>query len=136
MTPEVETLVTPGFGWVFQWREDGWWRDLDRAQLREEEAGEYVADRDDWVRWTGTLPICQGRGLSLDGRPRWFLVHGELPLTGAAHVRLRDGTEPAVMTLGRIWVCEWFSGTQDATVTVGEQTSVMPLERIRALKDL
>ena len=136
MRPGIDTLVTPGFGWVFQWREDGWWRDLDREQLRDEEAGGYVAEQDDRVRWTGTLPVCLGRGLSLDDRPRWFLVHGELLLTGAAHVRLRDGTEPAVLTLGRIWVCEWFSSTQDATVTVGGRASVMPFERVRALKDL
>jgi hypothetical protein len=136
MTPEVETLVLPGFDWVFQWRDDGHYRDLDPEQFRDEQAGRFVPPDDDWIPWTGTTSNCQGRGGSISPTtPRWFLLSGELPQAGAAHVRLHDGTQPAVVTLGRIWICEWFSRVQDATVTVGDRTWVMPFKRLRDLHD-
>ena len=48
MTREIETRKLPGFGWILQWRGDGFWRDLDYAQH------EGPSAEDEWVRWTGT----------------------------------------------------------------------------------
>jgi hypothetical protein len=135
MRSAVETLVLPGFGWVFQWRDDGYWRHLDPEQFRDEQAGTIVPADDDWIRETGTA-WCEARGDVRSDKPRWFFLHGELPPGSSAHVRLRDGTEPVVLTVGGIWVCEWFSRVQDATVTVGEETFAMLFERIHELSNL
>lgn len=125
-TPKVETLVLPLSGWVLQWRTDGWWREVQPAQFRAEQAGEAVPD-DDWVRWTGKL-IRAAKGGSGSGAPRWWLIYDELPLAEEPHVLLGDGTGPPIVILGRIWACEWFSPGQQVTVTVGRERWVVPFD--------
>ena len=134
MTAAVETLVLPLSGRVFQWRQDQTWRELDPEQLCDETAGRFVPDEDEWVHSTGTL-YRQGRGGGWTGEPTWWLVYDELPPGGTPQVRLPDGTEPPVVTLGGIWMCEWVSLPQPATVTVGSESWVVPYERPRFYPD-
>jgi hypothetical protein len=104
----VETLVMPLSGWVFQWRSDGWWRELSTDQHRDEAAGVRLV-----TAWA----------------PTWWLVYGKLSDTGSPSVVLDDGRQPDVVTLGRLGISEWQSIPQAATVSVGESEWVVPFER-------
>ena len=103
---DITTLRLPGCGWVFQWRGDGFWRELSDLQHQDELNGVHMADEEEWVGWSG-LPQPQARGGAWDGIPAWWLVYGELPAGTAPTVDVTDGTRPPVLVLGRVWACEW-----------------------------
>ncbi|MDX6254111.1 MAG: hypothetical protein QOJ11_445 [Frankiales bacterium] len=124
---QVETLVLPLSGWVFQWRHDGWWREVDPDQYRDELAGVFTSSGDEWVRWTGTVHRLARGGWAL--HPRWQMVYDELPEGCTPRVVLDDGTVPPIIVVGQVWVCEWVSVPQPATVTVGAEQWVMPFGR-------
>lgn len=117
----IETVVLPLSGWVFQWRVDGYWRELNRAQYDDELAGRFEPRVDDWVRWTGTLHR-QARGHFAAGDTGWKLVYDELHDDATARVVLADGSEPPITVLGRIWMSEWVGDQLPATVTVGSDS--------------
>jgi hypothetical protein len=128
MTAGIETLVLPLSGWVFQWRADQAWRELGPTQWHDEMGGTFVPGEEEWVRWTGTLHRTS-RAQGWTGDPSWWLIYDERPAGISPQVRLHDGTEPPVVTLGGIWMCEWVSRPQPATVTIGEQGWVIHFER-------
>jgi hypothetical protein len=57
------------------------------------------------------------------------MVYSELTSGTTPRVVLADGTVPAVVLIGRIWVCEWVSVPQPATVTVDAEQWVVPFDR-------
>lgn len=124
---EVQTLVLPLSGWIFQWRSDDHWRELDADQYRAEQDGTHVPGEDEWVAWTGTLHRLARGGWGQ--RPRWQLIYSELTDGRQPHVVVADGTEPPIMTFGGLWLCEWIGVPQPATVTVGPERWVVPLGR-------
>jgi hypothetical protein len=123
----VETLVLPLSHWVFQWRDDGFWREVDPAQYRDELDGVFTSNGDDWVRWTGTVHRLARGGWSL--QPRWRMVYSELTPGTTPRVVLADGTVPTIVLIGQVWVCEWVSVPQPARVTVGAEQWVVPFDR-------
>jgi hypothetical protein len=110
----------PLSSWVFQWRDDGWWRELSASQHDDELAGRFSPSDDDWVQWTGTL-YRQSRRHSAVLTTGWCLVYDELPRGCSARVVLVDGTEPPIVVLGGLWMSEWVGGGLPATVTVGTE---------------
>jgi hypothetical protein len=124
-TADVETLVLPHSGWVVQWC-DGHWRDLPPERYTDEPA-DVAAPDGDWVRWTGQVRA-NGRG-DRWSEPSWWLVIGELDPDAPPTVVLADGTEPELRYVGRVWVCEWVSAPQDATVTAGEDRYLLSFSR-------
>lgn len=114
----IESVVMPLSSWVFQWRDDGWWRELSLAQHEDELAGRFTPRADDWVEWTGTLHR-QSRAESAVLTKGWRLVYSELPRDCSARVVLVDGTEPPIVMLRGLWMSEWVGGGLPATVTVG-----------------
>lgn len=130
MTPEgkaVQTLLLPLSQWVFQWRTDGCWREVDPEQYRDELAGVFRSAGEEWVRWTGTVHRLARGGWSLHSR--WQMVYSELNQDATPRVVLADGTLPPVVVIGRVWVCEWVSVPQPATVTVGAEEWVVSFDR-------
>jgi hypothetical protein len=123
----LETLVLPLSGWVFQWRADGWWRELAPDQWRAELDGVFTPSGDEWVQWAGTVHRLAKGGWS--DAPRPFVVYSELVPGLVPQVVLADGGRPPIVRLGRIWVCEWVSLPQPATVTVGAEEWVVPFDR-------
>jgi hypothetical protein len=118
----VETVILPLSDWAFQWRDDGWWRELSHAQHEDELSGLFTPSDDEWVRWRG-MPYRQARGQSFSSdAPTWWLLYDEMPPDSAVRVQLADGTEPRIHTLHGIWMCEWVSVRQSATVTVGGES--------------
>jgi hypothetical protein len=114
---DIETLALAASRWLFQWRSDGCWRQLNREQYDDERNGVHTPAEDDWVRWTGARDSLQAGGEGpWDGTPTWWFVYGELPAGERPRVQLADGTEPQVLTVGRVWACEWVSAAQPATV--------------------
>jgi len=124
--PEISTVRLPGTGWVVQWRSDGYWRDLNDAQHRDEQSGVHLPAEEDWTRWSATLQP-QARGGEWGGVTTWWLIHGELPEDGETPtVVLADGARPVVHLLGRVWACEWQAAAQPLTVHVGGRQFDLP----------
>ncbi len=119
----------PLSSWVFQWRDDGWWRELCVSQHEDELAGRFTPRADDWVEWTGTL-YHQSRAQSAVLTTGWRLVYDELPRDCSARVVLVDGTEPPIAVLGGLWMSEWVGGGLPATVTVGTDSWNLPPSRV------
>jgi hypothetical protein len=117
----IETVLLPLSGWVFQWRDDDHWRDLNRAQYVDELAGRFEPQADEWVRWTGTL-YRQAKRHSALAPTGWQLLYDELPDGATARVVLANASEPSITVLGRIWMSEWIGGYLPAMVTVGSHT--------------
>jgi hypothetical protein len=111
----------PLSGWVFQWRDDGWWRELSGSQHDDEFAGRFEPPGDEWVEWTGTL-YHQSRAQSSVVTTGWRLVYDELPRDCSARVVLADATEPPIVAVGGLWMSEWVGGGLPATVTVGSDS--------------
>lgn len=126
----VTDLRLPGVGRVLQWRADGFWRELNDAQHRDEREGLFVPAGDEWVRWTG-LHQPQAGGGGWDGTAAWWCVYGELPHGVRPEVVLAGRNRPEVLTVGRIWACEWFSPAQPATVRVGAGEFELPFAEPR-----
>lgn len=125
--PSVETRFLPLSGWLFQWRADGYWRELNDKQHRAELAGGFVPGEDDWIRWTGSTQRMAKGGWSL--RPRWQLVYSELTPGAPPRVVLEDATEPPILQIGGVWMCEWVSTPRPVTVMVGSESWVVPFGR-------
>ena len=113
----VESLRLPGTGRLLQWRDDGFWRDLNDAQHRDELSGAHVPADDEWVPWRGVRRP-QAWGGDWGGAPAWWMVYGELPGDAVPSVVLADGTCPPVVRVGQVWACEWRSAAQAASVRV------------------
>ena len=118
-------LELPGAGWWLQWRRDGFWRELNAAQHRDELDGLHVAGADDWVAWSGFVQP-QARVGERDGGSTWWLLYGEMPDAATPTVVLDDGTRPPVHVLGRVWACEWRAAAQPVTVHVASQKFTLP----------
>ena len=126
----VETLDLPHSTWLLQWRSDRHWRALDQAQHQDEVAGLHEPLADEWAPWTGTCPPVTGRGGDhWDGTPCWWSLVGELPEADLPDVVLADGGHPPILTVGRVWACEWVSPVQHATVRLGGEEFVVPFRR-------
>lgn len=125
----IETVMLPLSGWVFQWRDDGHWRELNRAQYDDELAGRFEPRADDWARWTGTLHR-QARRHSVLAPTGWQLLYDELPHGATARVVLANGSEPPIAVLGGIWMSEWIGGHLPATVSVGSQSWILRPPRV------
>jgi len=123
---EVTTLRLPGINWLLQWRSDGFWRDLNDAQYRDELSGLHAPSGEEWVEWSG-ISQPQARGGEWGGTSTWWLIYGEVPAgSGTPSVALADGTRPPVLLLGRLWACEWRAVAQPATVRVGREQFHIP----------
>jgi hypothetical protein len=125
----IETVVLALSGWVFQWRDDSHWRELNQAQYNDELAGLFEPRADDWVRWTGTL-YRQARRHSAFASAGWQLLYDELPAGATARVVLANASEPPITVLGGIWMSEWIGGHLPATVTVGSQSWILQQPRV------
>ena len=123
--PQVSTLRLPGIGYLLQWRSDGFWRELNDVQHRDEAAGVFVPGEDEWAAWTGFAQP-HARGGEWDGAAAWWMVYGELPGEQAPDVVLAAGTRPQVQVLGRVWACEWRAVAQPVTVHLQGQQFVLP----------
>jgi hypothetical protein len=110
MDGDVQVLVLPYSGVCVQWRADGKGRVVDPQQLAAENAGTHVAAEDEWTQWIHR-DGWYGRAEAPDGgdEPTWWLYYGALPATGGVRAFAPGGVELPVMTLGRIWACEWRS---------------------------
>ena len=95
--PQVSMLRLLGIGYLLQWRCEGFWRELDDVQHR---------DEDEWAGRTGFAQP-HARGGEGYGAAAWWMVDGELPGERAPEVVLTAGTRPPVHVLGRLWACEW-----------------------------
>ncbi|MBU2664512.1 hypothetical protein KOI35_13495 [Actinoplanes bogorensis] len=126
----MRELELPGSGWWLQWREDGFWREINDAQRHDEAAGRHVPGEDEWVAWTGSRQP-QSRGGDWGGAA-WWLLYGELPADGTApRVELQDAAQPPVLVLGQVWACEWHAVAQPATVHIAGQQVVLPFAEPR-----
>ncbi len=123
--PQVRTLLLPGIGYLLQWRSDGFWREVNDVQHRDEAAGVFVPGEHEWTAWTG-FARPHARGGEWDGVAAWWMVYGELPGEQAPDVVLTAGTRPPVQVLGRVWACEWHAVAQPATVHLQGQQFVLP----------
>lgn len=74
---EVQTLVLPLSRWVFQWRDDEYWRELGPDQHKAELDGVFTPDVNQWGRWTGTVHRLAHGGWSL--HPRSQMVQRACP---------------------------------------------------------
>lgn len=115
----IETLIMPFPCWRFQWRDDGRWRHVDAGQMEAEAAGEHSSGEEEWAVWTGYTG-CEGRAEAPEGRaePTWWLLYGERPVKGEVRVRLLDGTELPIRTIGLVWACAWRSLKQPVLVEI------------------
>lgn len=100
---------------------------MNAEQHRDEQAGLFTPSKDEWVPWTGRTGT-RGRG-GWARSPRPQLVFGEFSPGATPHVVLADGSEPTVLQLGGVWMCEWVSVPQPVTVTIGPESWVVPLGR-------
>lgn len=128
----IETVVLPCSSWVFQWRDDGCWRELNASQHEDELAGRFSPPADDWVKWTGTN-YHLSRAESAISETGWRLVYSELPRDCSPGVVLADGTIPPIVVLGGLWMSEWVGGGLPATVTVGTDSWILPPSRVRGI---
>ncbi|HEY3924607.1 MAG TPA: hypothetical protein VGL75_08590 [Acidothermaceae bacterium] len=128
----IETVSLPLSSWVFQWRDDGYWRELCLAQHDDELAGRFNPPADDWVEWTGTT-YHLSRAESALSTTGWRLVYSELPRDCSPSVVLVDGTNPPIVVLGGLWMSEWVGGGLPATVTVGTDSWALSPSRIRGI---
>ena len=122
--------MLPLSSWVFQWRDDGCWRELGASQHEDELAGRVNPPADDWVEWTGTT-YHLSRAESSVLETGWRLVYSELPRDCSPSVVLVDGTKPPVVVLGGLWMAEWVGGGLPAQVTVGTDSWILPPSRVR-----
>ncbi|XVU29042.1 hypothetical protein ACQPZJ_18850 [Actinoplanes sp. CA-054009] len=125
--PQVSTLRLPGIGHLLQWRSDGFWRELNDLQHRDEAAGVFVPGEDDWAAWTGS-PEPHGRGGDWDGAA-WWMLYGELPGEAPPEVVLESGPRPPVQVLGRLWACEWRAVAQPVTVHFPGRQFLLPFTK-------
>lgn len=128
----VQTLHLPMSGLRLQWRSDGFFREVLAGQWAQEESGEWIPAREEWVAATG--PSYQMRMERRPGdppEPTWILLYGERAAEAMVSVRLADGSTPRVHVLGQVWGCEWIGLYQQATVSVGgEDWTTPPIERV------
>ncbi|MFG1606695.1 hypothetical protein [Actinoplanes sp. NPDC049265] len=123
--PRVSTLRLPGVGYLLQWRSDGFWRELNDVQDRDEAAGMFLPGEDEWAAWTGVAqPYSRGGGWG--GAAAWWMVYGELPGEQTPDVVLADGARPPAQVLGRVWACEWHAVARPATVHLQGRQFVLP----------
>ena len=118
----VERLRLSRSGWSLEWRHDGHWREIDPAQLADEQAGAFTPGEAEWGAWTA-VETFTGRQVALAGSTdSVWVLYGEFR-DEAPVVVLRDGTQPLVATVGRLWACEWIgpAGTVEVRHTSGDR---------------
>jgi hypothetical protein len=125
----ITELVLPLSAFHLQWRQaDQHWRGI-----RDSDAHDPEMERFTWTPWTDT-----DTGVSsffeLEAYERetsWWLVYGKLRAEGdAVTVTLADGSRPEVHLLGPLFISEWASTPQQATVArAGLQTMTIDFHR-------
>lgn len=113
---KIESVTLPLSGQLFQWRDDMRWRRVSVQQAEAEAQGVFVPQEGEWIPWTGTIHGSATAQRFGSDSPTWWLVYDELPAPQVPVVQLSDGTSPPVTVLGRIWMCEWVSLPQVASV--------------------
>lgn len=115
----VETLVLPHSLLHIQWRaEDQNWR-----VLREEDASNVDTDslafaEETWAPWTNAADgvlYSSNQDNAYRYPYAWWALFGETPADGTPiTVTLADGAAPTMLTVGKVWACEWISPPQEA----------------------
>jgi hypothetical protein len=117
----VTEAVLPLSGHIVQWRAaDSRWR-----QLTSREDADDIA----WQPWTGDRSVIVQADGDVWNRPSWLVASGELPESGRVEVLMTDDTRVAVVTVGKVWVCEWVGQGEPVTVQYGDDfpmTARMP----------
>lgn len=113
----ISAIVLPGSGWIFEWRSDGWWRELGSDQRRDEASGKLTPGPDEWVRWSGEQHHQFLRRIDPSGRP-WIVAYEETSPDHAEKAQITGAASAHMISLGgHLLICEWIDEGQPVTIS-------------------